>query len=1203
MGNRVVISENVTVIGSSLSIYGGAANEIVKGTDLTVLSGTYINIFGGSKDVMVEGDVNLTVGGNTNSSIDITDTKSASYRIYGGSNKANDGIKGKINLTFTGNAKAHYIFGGSLGNGKINEINFNYTGGSSANAYGGSTNGDNQCDVNLKITGGNCQQVFGATENVSMTGNVNLSIVGGTISRRIYGGCYNEYTWSGYETSAFVTGRISVLIGGNANITLNYSEDDKGIFACSRIKSNKTEEVACIIFADETAYSKYNNKIGSTDGNSFLIGSNSNAADNICRHTYTANGDVITQTCTNVKGTTLSSTATATLSIEGSDFVENGKEIKPAKVTYSTGWEGPKVDVTYSNNINAGTATATAEINGVKVTKTFHIHGYETAFDAYGHKLVCSVCGDVKNSESHKLTYVDNGNGTHNQVCDCGYKTSAVSHSYANKSEGDYQWKECVCGNEIKGQKLVQEVYDWTVAQYTQNVDVENSLIKQKGATFWYYDADKVDEPTKANLYMVQNKGINNTALTCDAASIPSGNFRAIGTSKQDWNSMYVSMKGSDDVSKKYLQLGYDLGAKANITKIAFLGSDHDNHPKLMPYHYMISVANAEEDLFTSDAVLTEEYYNDAVTNSTNAVVFTPKTAVEGRFVAIRFIKTYQADWENSANSSNAYVRLAHMAVEGEYLPQTFTQNLYDWTVADYTSNINVDNSLIKDKGATFWYYNGVGEAKKGNLYLKQNSGVNNTALTVAASDIVKETFYGIGLSDKYWQGMYVSMKDSDDVTKKYLQLGYDIGKKTSISKIALFGSDKDSHAQLMPYHYMISVADEEADLFTENAVVNEFYNNATANGTNAVIFTPNEPVEGRFVAFRFIKTYQDAWTGASDTSAFVRLTHIAVEGCLHDNIVVKSDDVNHWRECSDCGEKFDVEKHEFTCTKIDDDTHKFLCSCGKSNTEEHNYRLENDKFICDDCNSSINAYKIKFNDLSGKTYYETYVSPTGLTQEQIAEAKESAPVIFGYTFTGEFDTDANLPVVADTTYTAQYTRESTKYTVEVNSVSGSHSGQYEFDTALKIADPNAKSWTVDNQLVGVGTDIKLYVAGDMTIIGSENEETNPGIAIIGNRMSNGRYFVMAVATPNGKTIQESGVIYSDGNREKVIKSSRGNSELFMTALNGAPSYITAKAYIKVDGVYYYSNIVSNIGFIVTPDDNNDQNDGFIGDNNSDTWD
>ena len=42
----------------------------------------------------------------------------------------------------------------------------------------------------------------------------------------------------------------------------------------------------------------------------------------------------------------------------------------------------------------------------------------------------------------------------------------------------------------------------------------------------------------------------------------------------------------------------------------------------------------------------------------------------------------------------------------------------------------------------------------------------------------------------------------------------------------------------------------------------------------------------------------------------------------------------------------FDVEKHEFTCTKIDDDTHKFLCSCGKSNTEEHNYRLENDKFI-----------------------------------------------------------------------------------------------------------------------------------------------------------------------------------------------------------------------------------------------------------------
>lgn len=65
---------------------------------------------------------------------------------------------------------------------------------------------------------------------------------------------------------------------------------------------------------------------------------------------------------------------TATLEIDTSvSTVYTGSAIMPLKVTYSEGWVGGKPELSYSGNINAGTANGSLTIGGATVTKNFEI--------------------------------------------------------------------------------------------------------------------------------------------------------------------------------------------------------------------------------------------------------------------------------------------------------------------------------------------------------------------------------------------------------------------------------------------------------------------------------------------------------------------------------------------------------------------------------------------------------------------------------------------------------------------------------------------------------------------------------------------------------------------------------------------------------------------------------------------------------------
>ncbi len=91
---------------------------------------------------------------------------------------------------------------------------------------------------------------------------------------------------------------------------------------------------------------------------------------NAHRYTYTASGNTVTQECSNGCG------HTATAKLTANEVCYTGYHLTPATVEFSDNWAGAEEygEVTYSNNIDAGTATAKAMVAGIELTTTFRIN-------------------------------------------------------------------------------------------------------------------------------------------------------------------------------------------------------------------------------------------------------------------------------------------------------------------------------------------------------------------------------------------------------------------------------------------------------------------------------------------------------------------------------------------------------------------------------------------------------------------------------------------------------------------------------------------------------------------------------------------------------------------------------------------------------------------------------------------------------------
>jgi hypothetical protein len=367
-GYEVTIGENVVWTGSpSIQLHGGGmSGTTVASTDLTVLSGTYAGIFGGSKGGTVLGDTNLFVGGTVNADIDETNHELSCY-VFGGGNE--DTVQGNTNVTFGGDAKVVYLYGGSnKANSKIaGTSNLNIIGGKGMSAFGGNRNADCGAGSNLTMSGGTFEQVFGANERAKMTGDVDMRLTGGTITRRVYGGCYNDTSGLSFSTSYGVSGEICLTIG-DVSIDFSSSESDRSIYARSRY--NKDIENTQLVFSNEKAYNSYKNKLAAQDSTMKLFMGSLSAADEAHYYSYAKNGNAITQTCTYHN----THSATATLILEDGFVAEyQGEAIEPAFVEFSGDWEYDKPAIIYQNNDRGGVATCSISMGGVVVDGEFTV--------------------------------------------------------------------------------------------------------------------------------------------------------------------------------------------------------------------------------------------------------------------------------------------------------------------------------------------------------------------------------------------------------------------------------------------------------------------------------------------------------------------------------------------------------------------------------------------------------------------------------------------------------------------------------------------------------------------------------------------------------------------------------------------------------------------------------------------------------------
>lgn len=288
-GNPLLIKKTVTVSGEP-TVYGGGKYTTVDSTDVTLQAGTYTDIFGGGNIGNVSGDVSLSVGGRVNADLKNLSHKHT-YSVYGGCN--NGKINGKVKLSFSGAARANYIYGGALGSNSSIEggIEVIFSGGMATSLCGGSRDAFHKCDVKLTMTGGSVEQVFGGSEHAALSGNIELNILDGTVTRRIYGGCYNEVSAGGvWESANYVFGDICLTIGSGANINFTTGSADRAIYAHSRQKTLSDKENTQIRFVDEKACEMYIDKLCAQDGLMQSIMSGVSAADVI----HTPGGNTVT---------------------------------------------------------------------------------------------------------------------------------------------------------------------------------------------------------------------------------------------------------------------------------------------------------------------------------------------------------------------------------------------------------------------------------------------------------------------------------------------------------------------------------------------------------------------------------------------------------------------------------------------------------------------------------------------------------------------------------------------------------------------------------------------------------------------------------------------------------------------------------------------------------------------------------------------
>lgn len=238
-GYALTIGEKVSS-EHRLTVYGGDAYNDVNGdTNITLLGGKYTDIYGGCFGGTVKGSTHVTIGGNVNEGDGIDDTNETTIspcKAYGGG--YHGAVEGDTNITIKDNAVLHYLFGAGKEETIMKNTNVFIEGGKVMNVYGGSFYTEISTNTHITMTDGLAEAIFGGSQSTNMTGNTYVTLLGGDVSRRVYTGCYNNWSLS-WSSKCQVIGTTNLVIGPNMKLNTKTelasgNQDNMGVFAGSR---------------------------------------------------------------------------------------------------------------------------------------------------------------------------------------------------------------------------------------------------------------------------------------------------------------------------------------------------------------------------------------------------------------------------------------------------------------------------------------------------------------------------------------------------------------------------------------------------------------------------------------------------------------------------------------------------------------------------------------------------------------------------------------------------------------------------------------------------------------------------------------------------------------------------------------------------------------------------------------------------------
>lgn len=262
----------------NLSVFGGGWTT-VESTHLELLGGRWDSVYGGSWTKNVTGDTNVIIGGNFNYGYNLASCQNETCKtVVWGGGKAGE-VQGKTNITVKDNAVAAYVVGGSCYDSnystlssQVFDTNIYIKGGQVMNVYGGARTVElTGCTTHVTMTGGMVEAIFGGTEGIGMTGHTYINLYGGELTRRVYSGCYNGTSGLSLKSDNYVNGTTVITFAPGFNASLNDSQDDRGLYAGSRVKNQNSAEKNTLIFLDN-CYSTFSSKLGCQDSSGKFVG-------------------------------------------------------------------------------------------------------------------------------------------------------------------------------------------------------------------------------------------------------------------------------------------------------------------------------------------------------------------------------------------------------------------------------------------------------------------------------------------------------------------------------------------------------------------------------------------------------------------------------------------------------------------------------------------------------------------------------------------------------------------------------------------------------------------------------------------------------------------------------------------------------------------------------------------------------------------